>query len=236
MKKVTLYLLILAILATGSCKKDESNTETYEGAAIVKEEDGKLFINPAIHDKWFLIHELPNQPLFDGNLIWIAYYVDFNTQITRDYVEISYYDYFRIYSSEPVETPGGISLSGQHNVPLNGMTINSSFGAILVFMFEQTARAGESFDYEMTYAPEMTDEDNIPTLFVRARIYGSGSGTEVTLLVPFAFDMTSLAQKYIDETTNTMNFKVQYLSDNDEVFSAFVSSNDSEIVTWKIGW
>ena len=83
-------------------------------------------------------------------------------------------------------------------------------GNIWVFGFEQMAPEGQTFSYEMQFGKE---NGNIyPTVYLRSQKTNDIKGTNTKVVTHFDFDLTQLIEEYADEKSNTLLFRVKYLS------------------------
>jgi len=195
MKRIIFPFLGMFMLVLSSCIKTGDSYQTFqEVPAIVGLSNTfqpllitqwETFIAPDLQDKIF-------NEIMEGDLLLIWFTVNYNKQPSAaEHVVVSDLQYIKIGRGSPYATPGGESMTGDYNTPIEEMYMFNRFnkvGDYLLFVFGHTALIDQKFTYEMTYDPD--NQNDIKVLYLRAKKVGEGSKTESSFLYPFAFNMS----------------------------------------------
>jgi hypothetical protein len=220
MKKVVLALVSICMF--WNCTKIESpRVGYYEGAAIVKDWKSGEPILEVLYDIILVAPGLSNENLEVGDLLWVKLFVEENKQTNEDTILVSNIIYKQIGSS--LAKPA-TDVASDFTCPINkALMWHNHAGNNWVFGFEQIAPEGQTFDYEMQFAIE--GDDTYPTLYLRSQKTNTVNGSNKQLFTNFGFDLTPLIEEYMDEDSNTLTFRVKYLSgfnaDEEEIFTSF---------------
>ena len=222
MNKFVVILLVVSISLLCSCLKDDSpKVEYYVGAAVVKNMTSGKPIVEVLNDVILNVPGLSGENLESGDLLWAKMFIEDDKQTNKDTIFVSAVTYRQIGKSLAIPVA---ETASEYACAINrALMWRNHAGNFWVFEFEQSAPEEQTFDYEMQFGVE--DGDSYPTVYLRSRKTNTVNGSAKQVVTNFGFDLTPLIEVYANEKTNTLTFRVKYLTGFDaqgeEMFTSF---------------
>jgi len=218
MKRIVFPFLGMLMLVTSGCIKKGDNIGAFTDEPAIVRFNYDFFL-PTLVTRWgaFVAPELQSKfftEINEGDLLWTHFEVNYDQQSSTEYLVVSGLQYGKIdQEGWPSATPGGESVTGDFNVPIEGMILYTRIENYLFFLFGHMAPTGQKFTYEMTYDPEPADTK---VLYLRAKKTGEESTkTKELFPVPFAFYMGSFFSEY-KGADNKVNVSFRFKIEDDE--------------------
>ena len=236
MKKIVFSLLCVLILGVSSCIKDGDNISNHSMFAVVGSSNS---MQPTIitEDGTILAPDLMEYlhfDLFEGDALIVSFSINYDNQPSTEYYTASNLIIVdKIGKSYPIPTSGGESTESEYfSTPIEEVVpYPYLIGNTLFFAFGHTAPIDQEFEYEMTYD---RDEDNeIPTIYLRAKSVSTGSGSERAVGQYYAFDMYYFFTTHKD-SDNNVKFNIKYKVGVNEDGTGKYNDLDSNPLTIKV--
>ena len=196
------------MLGLSGCIKDGDNITNYSPMLAVVgstysmqptiETDIGTILAPDLMEHFYV-------DLFEGDALIVTFSIDYDNQPSTEYRTASNLQYVKIGRSSPIPNSG--SESGDFSTPIEDLGDIYLLGNTLFFAFIHTAPGDQEFEYEMTYDRE--EDAAIPTIYLRAKKFGTGSIAEGTFPFLYAFDMRYFFMQYKD-SENNVKFNIKY--------------------------
>lgn len=210
MKKIVFSFLGIVTLAFSSCFNKNHVDKFPDTPAIVTYYN---FIYPMIITPYgpFLALELQDvmgDELKEGDAIWASFHIEYRKQSpSAPCYAVSNMIWNKIGKGFPVETTGGVSITGDYDVPIEKLILyNALLEDVLFFGFQHKAPTDQEFIYEMTY---YQNEDHVTTFYLRAKKIDAGSESTETITYHYAFDMSNYFSLHKD-SQNIIRFKLMF--------------------------
>ena len=236
MKKSFFYLVCVLMIGFSSCEEVTDNISYYRDVpAIVGISYGTF--QPVILTSFGLFNapELQSSiytELEEGDAIWAYFYVNHDKPSKTG--EFIAYDllYSKLATGRSLATTGGVSETGDFDIPIEKMWIADVIGNIMFFVFEQRLPRDQKMVYELTYDNDQTSE---PVIYFRAKKdYPEGKESVENFHYAFSFNMNSFFTKY-KNSDGVVKFKIKYKtgvdSEGNEKYSNY---NNGELVEVKV--
>ena len=203
------------MLGVAGCTKEGDNITYYRDMAGILD----LYSIPPIiktANETFLAPELNYiADLSDGDIVVASFSVNYDLEpSSEDYYTASQLSFMKLDQSYIIAGEGD---SYNYTFPIEDAEPFDFIDNYLIFVFTHTAPTDLKFTYEMTYNyEEISDENNIPTVSIRAKKGGAGERPEQTFLYLYAFDMRSFLGNLPKDSDNNVKFNIEYKTGKNE--------------------
>ena len=242
MKKLLVipFLFILSLGFVSCLDNDDDNPvySFYHEPAIVKSFSNNQTIIKTAYGNFF-VSESESSKLEIGDLLWTSFTVDMNNQPTKDTLTATYFRYNTIDSTKvtiPVDKEDFKShLSNSYSDAFDLAVLYKTYvDSLLFFNFTQKEAPNKTREYELVLNPEIENNNDFPTLYIRAKTTElkstdnySNKGKDETI---FAFDMTEFIDYYRKNISKTapvtfnLKYKVGEDKDGKDIYREFKSN------------
>ena len=198
MKKVVSLLIGIMMLGLTGCMKSGNNITNFTDISAIVALDLTTFQPALITSMGKVI--APGLPLFtelnEGDAILTDFSIDYDTQPSNDYIQVSGLSWKRIGKTFAHQKSSG-EVTTDYDSKIEGFNIFDIIGYdnyTVVFFLEliHTGSTNQAFDYEMIYDTDTGEE--LPSVYIRAKKNGTGTNSSATFTYLYAFDMTNFIQ------------------------------------------
>ena len=229
MKKIVFPFLFVVMLGFSGCIKPGDNIQTFSTFGIVELnwEIFQLTLKTPIGPVY--ASTLQTDPdLSEHDAVAASFSINFDQQTSDKYYVTSDLQAVKVNRESAEATPGGESMSGDFDLPIDDIGIWGNVGYTIFFEFaHKNATNQDTFLYEMTYDNEQTE--GTPVVKIRAKKNSGGSKRAVC-----AFDMYIFFWINRDDD-NKVKFNIQYKTgvdeDGNDVYS-YCKDNSGNVITF----
>jgi len=235
MKKIIFPILGMIMLGLSSCNDGDNikpywdvpaivgfNSELSQPTLITSEE---TFIAPMLQ------RHLSIGDISLGDALLTFFEVNFDQQSFPGHIEVSFLEAWHIDKTFPRQTITSEDHTTIENIAGHDVIIfNNKNNIVLFFAFEHLTHENQMFEYIMTYDPDDIAEMEIPTLYIRARKDGEGSGNVIDVRRRIhAFDMSEF-YRISNKSKINIKFKIGEDQDGDDIFRSW-ARNPFELIS-----
>lgn len=234
MKKSVFLSIGIVMFALASCLKEEPTVVNYyDMPAIVTLDYATFHLMIQTPIGTFYPSGL-SEEYTDGDILWINFTYDEGNQPYSDVTTASGIQVLAKMNPKYVQEAGE-TLTDDFTTPIADLytQYTSRINDYLFVVIQHEAKDEQTFDYEMRYT--MEDGATIPTLFLKAKATGEGTGSKMDVATPLACNISAFISKYRTENQTSVDFIIKVYQGIDAEGNDVYTALPNTPITWGVG-